>query len=252
MVAVTGAYERETLFDRELAPSLGCAVPLCRFSSVEANGSDFLLLLEDLAPATIVDQRTGGSVDQLAAVLDRAADLHGTFWGRPRVVAAGEARVGALAGQVPGITEPWLGRFGLHLDPELADVVRRLGQAAPSWLTSLRHPRTVWHGDLRLDMVLFDARDGATLAAVVDWHGKRTWRYRRRLGRRHDLEAPTRRARERDLVAEYHRRLTSYDAVNGGEWLWVWRVLAPSSGRSALRPRSDTTGLDRRGVDRAW
>lgn len=225
MAAGTNAYGREVAFYRELAPEIGAAVPRCHFGEVAGSGTDFVLLLEDLAPARSVDQREGGSVDQVAAVLAHAADLHGRFWGRADASWLPVQHVwGALAGQIPALADAWLDRFGRYVDADLHGVIRDLGGVARPWLSTLEEPRTVWHGDLRLDNILFDARGGTSDAVIVDWQsaasGPGTTDVAYLIGT--SLDPDTRRTSEKDLVAAYHQRLASHPAVTGYSFDDCW------------------------------
>lgn len=225
MAAGTNAYGREVTFYRDLAHELGTAVPLCHHGEVAESGTDFVLLLEDLAPARSVDQRQGGTVDEVAAVLGHTADLHGRFWGRARAPWLPVQHVwGALAGQIPAITDAWLDRFGSHVDADLHGVIRDVGSVAPVWLATLDEHRTVWHGDLRLDNVLFDARGVAGDAVIVDWQGAAsgpgTTDVAYLIGT--SLEASVRAECEKDLVADYHQRLSSHAGVTGYSFEDCW------------------------------
>lgn len=225
MAAGTNAYGREVAFYRELAPELGSAVPRCHFGEVAGSGTDFVLLLEDLAPARSIDQRAGGSVEEVAAVLAHTADLHGRFWGRADAAWLPVQHVwGALAGQIPAITDAWLERFGSYVEPDLHAVIRDLGATAPLWLSTLEDPRTVWHGDLRLDNILFDARGGRSDAVIVDWQstasGPGTTDVAYLIGT--SLDPEVRQSRERDLVAAYHERLVSHSAVTDYSFDHCW------------------------------
>lgn len=225
MAAGTNAYGREVAFYRELAPDLHASVPLCHYGTSDETGTDFVLLLEDLAPARSVDQRQGATIDELAAVLAHTADLHGRFWGRADAPWLPVQHVwGALAGQIPAITAAWLDRFGAHVDADLHHVIRELASVAPIWVSTLDDRRTVWHGDLRLDNLLFDARNGRSDAVIVDWQsaasGPGTTDVAYLIGT--SLDADTRRAHEPELVALYHAQLASHVGVEGYSFEDCW------------------------------
>jgi aminoglycoside phosphotransferase (APT) family kinase protein len=102
------------------------------------------------------------------------------------------------------------------LDTEHVATVRRLTTEVGAWLETLHNHRTLWHGDFRLDNLLFDARDGAVPVAVVDWQsvaaapGIIDVSYF--LG--NSMVEAERVKHERDLVTEYHDRLMSYGVEN--------------------------------------
>lgn len=225
MAAASNAYLREVNFYRDLAPDLGDAVPACISASMGDEPTEFLLLLEDLAPARAVDQRAGCTVDQAASVLAVAADLHGCFWGRATApwLPVKDVWRGMVA-QIPVLVDPWLERFGGYLDPELIDIVTQLGDGASNWLATLDDHRTIWHGDLRLDNVLFEARGGTSDVVVFDWQsaasGPGITDVSYFLGT--SLETDVRREAERGLVEEYHRRLISHEATRGYQFEECW------------------------------
>ncbi|MGQ4618660.1 phosphotransferase [Nocardia sp. R7R-8] len=213
MVAGTGAYLREVLFYQEIAPASGLAVPRCHHAWVDETTTDFVLLLEDLTPAATVDQLAGCSADQAHAALTQAADLHGSRWGRADAPWLRVEHVwGALADGINGLSAPWLDRFGKFLNEEQVAVIGLLGERARDWVATLTDRRTVWHGDFRADNLLFDARNGQTPVAVVDWQstasGPGITDVSYFLGT--SVEPDVRRCHEHELVTEYHRRLTSH------------------------------------------
>lgn len=225
MAAGSNAYVREVAFYRDLAPEFGGAVPLAHSGEAADSGTEFVLLLEDLAPARSVDQRDGGSVDEVAAVLGHTADLHGRFWGRADAPWLPVQHVwGALAGQIPDLTDAWLERFAPYVEADLHDVIREVGAVAPIWLSTLAHHRTVWHGDLRLDNILFDARGGTSDAVIVDWQstasGPGTTDVAYLIGT--SLAPDTRQRSERDLVAAYHERLVTHAGVTDYSFEDCW------------------------------
>ena len=78
-----GAYEKEVRFYKELAGTVGIRTPRCFFAAVDPKSGDFVMLMEDLAPAVQGDQLAGCSVDQAALALAEASRLHAPRWGDP-------------------------------------------------------------------------------------------------------------------------------------------------------------------------
>lgn len=216
MALSTGAYVREVMFYQRLSAFVGTRAPKCYFAEIADDALGFVLLLEDMGPARMVDQRGGCRVDDASLALGQAADLHGSSWRHTRLRQEhwlpAESVWTALGGSIPHVTDPWLERFGKFLEPEQVSVVTRLGHEVGTWLGTLSDHRTLWHGDFRLDNLLFDAQDGAVPIAVVDWQsvaaapGIIDVSYF--LG--NSLSEQDRGAHERDLVAEYHQRILSY------------------------------------------
>jgi aminoglycoside phosphotransferase (APT) family kinase protein len=102
------------------------------------------------------------------------------------------------------------------LDCDQIRVINRLGHAVGTWLATLCEHRTLWHGDFRLDNMVFDAMDGVVPISVLDWQsvaaapGIIDVSYL--LGT--SLSEPDRLEYERDLVTEYHQRLLTYGVAN--------------------------------------
>jgi len=217
MAAAASAYLREVRFYQNLAAVAGARVPRCYHADISSSAMDFVLVMEDMGPARSIDQLGGCSVDQAALAVAQAATLHGSTWGHPTVEAQDwlpvEAVWTALGGSVPAVLDMWLERFGPLLAADQAEVVQQLGPAVPAWLATLREHRCLWHGDFRLDNMLFDAQDGAVPVAVVDWQsvaaapGIIDLAYF--LGT--SLDGDERASAERDLVSEYHQRLSTHN-----------------------------------------
>lgn len=227
MAAATGAYQREVQFYQHLGGITGVRSPNCFHAELSDNLTDFLLLLEDMGPARTVEQIGGCNVDQADLALAQAAALHGGSWLRTELREQRWLPVenvwNALAGAIPNIIVPWLDRFGTYLEPDHINAVHRLGREVTSWLAMLSEHRTLWHGDFRLDNLLFDAQGGKTPIAVVDWQstavapGVIDVSYF--LG--NSLSETDRSNHERALVDEYHRRVTAQGVENyGREQCW--------------------------------
>lgn len=216
MAAGLGAYVREVGFYADLLDGLAVRVPRPFVARRGEDATEFLLVLEDLHDARTLDQLTGCDADVAALALEQAAALHGSSWGVPQVAAhpwlPGADIWAGIAGSVPAAVEPFLERFGPHLDEEQAAVVRRLAQVAPAWARTVRTPQALWHGDFRLDNLLLSA-DGAQVT-VVDWQsvmpGPAATDVAYFLGTSMTPEA--RRPAERDLLEHYHAAAVAHGA----------------------------------------
>jgi len=228
MAMATGAYQREVLFYQHLRDLTSVRSPRCFHAEIADDSCGFVLLLEDLSPARSIDQLSGCGADQADLALGQAAALHSGSWCHPQLAEhswlPAQHVWSALAGGLAAVIPPWLDRFGQYLQPDHIDAVHRLGRDVAAWLSTLADHRTLWHGDFRLDNMLFDVQDGAVPLAVVDWQstaaapGIIDVSYF--LG--NSLEAPERADHERALVSEYHRRLVA-DGVDGYSAEQCWR-----------------------------
>ena len=75
-----GNYIREANFYNHLAPTALIATPKCYFADVDPETSEFVLMMEDLAPAEQGDQLRGCTLHQARLALYEAANLHASHW----------------------------------------------------------------------------------------------------------------------------------------------------------------------------
>lgn len=221
------AYEVEVGFYRDVAPLVDIRTPDCHLAAFDPDTHDFVLLLEDLAPAGQGDQIDGCDVDLAARVLDEAAALHAPRWNdpvlrtipwldrsTPETAAATAAVVGSL---FPG----FLDRYGDSLAPEVISGLERGVERIADWWRGLPGAQTVLHGDLRLDNLLLG--DGADGIWTVDWQtvilGNGVADAAYFVGG--NLQPDDRRAHEDDLVRSYHRSLVDR-GVTGLGWDECW------------------------------
>jgi aminoglycoside/choline kinase family phosphotransferase len=219
MAAATAAYPREVSFYQRLANRVETRTPDCFYADIADDGVSFVVLLEDLGPATTLEQIGGCTADQASLALGQAAALHGSSWRRDYLGEdwlPAEPVWGMLGAAIPEVTAPWLDRFGEYLDAEHVSAVTSLAADVGTWLETLRNHRTLWHGDFRLDNLLFDARGGSVPVAVVDWQSVATAPgvidVSYFLG--NSMTEADRAVHERDLVTEYHDRLIAYGVQN--------------------------------------
>lgn len=231
----SGYYRNEIRFYEELAPTLSVAIPTPIHAALADNETDFVLLMDDLAPARAVDQLVGCTADDAALVMEQAARLHAGSWKSSELAAVGWLQGTAtsfvgVTDNFPQTTGTFLETYG-DLVPE-ADVAEaaRLNAHLDAWKDTFTTPQCLWHSDLRADNLLFDAQDGKVPVAVLDWQGVGyacgTIDVAYFLGI--SLTTEDRRAHERDLVRVYHDALVAHGVEDyDAETCWEdYRVLA--------------------------
>lgn len=213
----SGYYRSEIGFYRELAASLPVAVPVAVHAALDANQTDFVLLMEDLAPARQVDQLVGCSADESARVLEQAAALHAGSWHSAELAAVDwlQSPLKIFTHATDAFAEI-IQRFpelcgDLVPDHDLHEAAKLIAHAA-RWKQVFCTPQCLWHSDLRADNVMFDAGGGQRPVVILDWqglgYGLGTTDVAYWLGTSMDTEA--RRQHERALVDHYHAALVSH------------------------------------------
>ncbi len=217
---LAGVYRTEARFYTEVAPTVAIRVPACHHAAWSETSGEFVLLLEDLAPATQGDQLAGCSVEEARDAVVNLAGLHGPRWDDPTLLTiegltandAGDARV--LAELYGPATEIFLDGLGDLLAPEDHGTLRDCVAVTEAWSLARSERVGLVHGDYRLDNLLFPPGGGPSTA--VDWQTlslglpARDLAYVLGTG----LVVDDRRAHERDLVASYHAALEGYGVAS--------------------------------------
>lgn len=167
---LTGTYVKEVSWYRELAAESGVAAPLCHHAEIADNDVDFVLILSDLAPARQGDQLAGLGLDGLVPCIDAAAGLHALLWNDPRLdtlpwLARDNGEV--IRALFPQLYAGFRERYAERLDPEVLDLGAGIVERLDAYLGRQTAARTIVHGDLRIDNILF-APDGES-CWLVDW-----------------------------------------------------------------------------------
>jgi hypothetical protein len=126
LAAATGAYEREVHYYQRVDQHAALCTPRCYYAAVAEDRLRFVVLMEDLAPARIIDQLQGCGPDEAALALGQAAALQGPLW-RHQVIE----------------TEPWL-----RAEPQRQGMAEAIEHLAPIWLErfAIRSTESVDHG----------------------------------------------------------------------------------------------------------
>ena len=159
---------REEAFYRDLGPCID--VPLLTFFAATHGEERSVLLLEDRCDAEPGDVIAGTTRTRILALAGQAARWHARFWNAAEDLPPWRPEPEEWArGALPSVA-PFLAR-DLPIPPRVRALLA--GLAAADLVAHLRRlaepPRTLIHGDVHLDNVLFD---GDT-PIVIDWPGHR-------------------------------------------------------------------------------
>jgi len=213
MLASLGGYEREVRFYREWAERAGLPTPRCYYAEIDPATATFMILLEDMRPATVGDQVAGASLEQAREVTRLLATFHARWWNDERVLRELRPRAEVLQ-EVLRLFRAGLPAFRASMSgayPGLVVLAERLDSIAGELaedLVAVRRPFTLVHGDVRLDNLFFPTPEGGRFA-VIDWQGTAAGQPAADLAYWLVLSLPIelRRARERELLALYHATL---------------------------------------------
>jgi hypothetical protein len=177
------SYRQEVGFYRDLRRRVSIRAPHVYHAGWDEETHDFVLLMEDVAPARQGDQLAGCTLEQAERVIDQAVGLHAPTWGRGLQLAAeidwlnapSEQRTQLMTWMLghtwPGFAERYADRLSpteLAIGKALVDHYRTYDEHVTAWAERY-DAWAVIHGDYRLDNLLFG--DGVTSPAVtvVDW-----------------------------------------------------------------------------------
>lgn len=172
MAGAQGAYYNEVMFYREIAPHTAMQVPAIYASELSEDRAEFLLLMEDMAPAEPGSNLVGESREHAELALAEAAKLAAAYYGdetlgeRDYVMTPTRDDGGEFGGLL--MQQSWPGfvdRFGHGLTPAMIAFGERYVEHHTHFATRFQGPKTIAHCDFRAENILFGPK-GAT---VVDW-----------------------------------------------------------------------------------
>jgi aminoglycoside phosphotransferase (APT) family kinase protein len=224
---VLNMYGRETRFYRELACDTPLSAPACHAVEFNGDANEFVLLLEDVSGARVVDQIVGCSRADAELAIDELAGLHARWWNHPglesvprlcdspypeAVSAAFVAAWDPVREICDGIITPTAQALGDRFADLIPSLMGRLSE--PPW--------TLSHGDYRLDNLFFSDDPTRPLVAI-DWQ-----LYDRSRGPRdlsyllsQSMEPELRAGCERELVERYVAGLAAKGVADYGiEQAW--------------------------------
>jgi hypothetical protein len=215
---VGNGYRTEVNFYTKLAKMARLRIPQCFYAAISDDLLSFTLLLEDAYPAVPGNQNEGCDMAQAHAALRNLAGLHAPFWNNP-VLAEEASWLGnyheANINMICQIQAHAVARFTEHyqdrLSQEEIDLLHSAAALTGPWLRSADGPRSLLHGDYRVDNLMFPPEHDGTVMAV-DWQTMDVGLPTRDLAYFISTALPSelRRVHEQDLVSSYHEQLVAY------------------------------------------
>ena len=225
--------KNEILFYQQLASEVPLRIPHCYYSTMNVTEGKYIRILEDLTPAKAGDQIKGSTTQETALALRAIAGFHSYWWKSNRL-----ERFDWLTDSptdsdsvMPWVLDQYRKEFPVFVDktePSLTDAVKAFGEQLPEKLMDKsqfrKSPRTLVHGDFRLENVFFGTSLGESGFAVIDWQdisrGAGVWDVAWFIGGCLQT-TPKRQAEERHLLKIYHETLKTY-GVRGYTFEACW------------------------------
>jgi len=170
-------YETEVSFYKEIAGQFAVSTPRCYYADTDLQSGDHVLLLEDLGANRVGNTLTGCSYEDALLAIREIAKLHVHFWDNPLSdqftwmtsidddaqyqEESYQALWDPFLSKVNGIASDNLVRVGSWFREHVAIVKRKL----------CARPRTVVHGDFRLDNMIFGSPCLPDRFNLIDWQG---------------------------------------------------------------------------------
>jgi thiamine kinase-like enzyme len=211
-------YETETRFYEEVAGNVELRTPRRYYSARAADSTDFILLIEDLAPAQVGDQVAGCARAHAELAIRELAKFHATWWESPKLKDLDwvwafnhPVRSAAAQGAYAQSWEAFKHVWSKKVPAPVLEMGEKFHDAIPKLLDRLAAPPvTISHGDYRLDNLFFATPEGGDPLAVVDWQiislGRGMFDFAYFMSGA--VTPADRRAMEMDLLHIYHDTIT--------------------------------------------
>ena len=227
-----GSYRREVVFYDRVAPICPLRTPRALAVEMAEDSTDFVLIIEDLAPLATGDQLAGLSPEQAGAVVDELARFHAWSWNAPLldeladVFPALDSPVGRAMGQQWGqffaAGWPIASRLaGDAVTAGLSAFAERFADYIPFFRDELATPRVLAHGELRADNLILD---GTNSPYFIDFQNAQQACGPRELAYLlyTSLRSEDRRGQDERLVRRYWEGLVAA-GVTDYPWEQAWR-----------------------------
>ena len=216
-------HRREYVFYRDIAPHGYVRTPKLFYGDFDQDSNRFVLVLEDLGHLRGIPQSVGLEAPRARHAIRQLAGLQGRFWeaaDNPALSACGDfltTRQSRIMQTVYLLTLPaTLDRFGDLFTDRTRRLALEFGLRIAAHFAALSAgPRTVVHGDFRVDNMLFDEGE-QDAAALIDWQGFGIGcgMYDVAFFMATSVTGDLRRRIERDVVDEYHDIVSGWGVEN--------------------------------------
>lgn len=222
-------YEREVKFYEQIASTVDIRVPHRYHGDWDETTGDFVLVLEDMAPAEQGDQVAGCDLARARGAVAELARLHGPRWDDPSLSEhewlsrrTSDDDAAQLQMFYLMVFPGFAATYRDELSTEAFELAEAFGRRVAEWVNGRAGPESVTHGDYRLDNLLFATSDGGPPVTAVDWQtvgqGPPVADLAYFCGA--GLLPDARRAVERSLVELYASSLAEYGVEIDESWLW--------------------------------
>jgi Phosphotransferase enzyme family len=216
-------YLSEVEFYTHVADRVRIPVPGCFYSDIAYDGTDFVLVLADMAPAVQGDQIAGCTPQEAQLAVEALAGLHGPSWcdrawlDLPTIVMpkpGDEAAANGLGEVSKMAADITIDKLGDRMSAEDRETLTAAMGLVTPWLLAEPTRFALMHGDYRLDNMLFDP--DRTLITVVDWQTMGVGLPARDMAyfTATSLAPEVRSEIEEDLVRRYHEALLGYGVTD--------------------------------------
>lgn len=220
-------YVREIVFYRDHAADAPFRTARCFAQGIEADSTDFTVVLEDIGGMRTLNQLDGISLADARVLIDKLADFHAQWWESPRIPEL-QGHFRPISNEVYDLVLPSLWDAGwaavLEHTPEIVPAalahVGTLWSEKCSWmLARMMSPMTLLHGDFRADNLLFDGDEPIVLDFQIVGTGSGSYDLGYFVSQ--SIDSGVRSGHDEALFDGYLARLASHGvAVDRGE---AWR-----------------------------
>ena len=159
---LTRHYVNEVRFFENIAPKIRLRTPKCYYSALDLQAQEYVLLLEDLAPARSGDWAVGCSLDQAELAIRQIAEFHATWWESPALAEMtwfsqqGKNQFAQAQEKYRQQWQPFLNKMSNNLPDKLIEIGESLNQQLISVMQQIQEPpRTIIHNDYQLGNLFF-------------------------------------------------------------------------------------------------
>ena len=166
---------REVRFYEKTLTGGHLQTPRCYYGATDPATGDSVLLLEDVSAARQGDSVAGCSMAEAQHCIGQLARFQASWWDDPRLdrldwMPSRDEETRAYQEIYTGAWESFVEKAGDGMPQRLRLLGGRLGREVPKIKAGLaKPPRTIVHGDYRLDNFFFPATAGTEPPVVFDW-----------------------------------------------------------------------------------